>query len=119
METPTVKHATASPLVSAPSDAHTKRSEDVLAALRTSTAGLAVDDAKQRLVTYGSNRLPEVAGRHPLLRLFAQFHNALIYFLLAAALAASLLGHFVDAAVIAAVVLVNALVGFIQEGKAE
>ncbi|MGE6777616.1 HAD-IC family P-type ATPase [Vreelandella titanicae] len=119
METPTVKQATVSPLVSPPSDAHAKRSEDVLAALGTSTAGLAVDDAKQRLATYGSNRLPAVAGRHPLWRLLAQFHNALIYFLLAAALAASLLGHFVDSAVIVAVVLVNALVGFIQEGKAE
>ena len=60
-----------------------------------------------------------MAGRHPLFRLLAQFHNALIYFLLAAALAALLLGHFVDSAVISAVVLVNALVGFIQEGKAE
>ncbi|EHJ91790.1 Cation-transporting ATPase pma1 [Vreelandella boliviensis LC1] len=60
-----------------------------------------------------------MAGRHPLLRFLTHFHNALIYFLLAAAIAASLLGHFVDASVIVAVVLVNAVVGFVQEGKAE
>jgi magnesium-transporting ATPase (P-type) len=54
-----------------------------------------------------------------MLRFLAQFHNALIYFLLAAAVAATLLGHYVDAAVILAVVLVNAIVGFVQEGKAE
>ena len=53
------------------------------------------------------------------MRFLAQFHNALIYFLLAAAVAAALLGHYVDAAVILAVVLVNAVVGFVQEGKAE
>jgi magnesium-transporting ATPase (P-type) len=53
------------------------------------------------------------------MRFAAQFHNPLIYFLLAAALGAGILGHGVDAAVIVAVVLVNALVGFVQEGKAE
>ncbi|WP_404377604.1 cation-transporting P-type ATPase [Vreelandella aquamarina] len=119
MEVPTVKQKIASPPVLPLNDAHARRSEDVLAALDTSTAGLTVGEAKRRLATYGHNRLPAVAGRHPLLRLLSQFHNALIYFLLAAALAASLLGHFIDAFVIAAVVLVNALVGFIQEGKAE
>src|SRR5690606_25009737 len=48
-----------------------------------------------------------------------QFHNALIYFLLTAALLAALLGHVLDAGVILLVVLVNAIVGFIQEGRAE
>nr|WP_249325231.1 HAD-IC family P-type ATPase [Halomonas boliviensis] len=87
--------------------------------MKTSPSGLSVDEAARRLEKYGLNQLPAVAGRHPLLRFFAHFHNALIYFLLAAAVAASLLGHFVDASVIVAVVLVNAVVGFVQEGKAE
>jgi magnesium-transporting ATPase (P-type) len=56
---------------------------------------------------------------HPVWRFLAQFNNALIYFLLAAAVAAWFLGHGVDAAVIVAVVTINALVGFLQEGKAE
>jgi magnesium-transporting ATPase (P-type) len=67
----------------------------------------------------GPNALPPVKPRHPLARFLAQFNSALIYFLLAAAAGAWTLGHTVDAAVILAVVLVNALVGFIQEGKAE
>src|SRR3546814_12861069 len=56
---------------------------------------------------------------HPALRFLAQFNSALIYFLLAAAVAAGVLGHLVDAGVILAVVLVNAIVGHVQEGKAE
>ncbi|MBS3667982.1 HAD-IC family P-type ATPase [Halomonas boliviensis] len=102
-----------------PQAVHARLAEDVLADLKTSPSGLSVDEAARRLEKYGLNQLPAVAGRHPLLRFFAHFHNALIYFLLAAAVAASLLGHFVDASVIVAVVLVNAVVGFVQEGKAE
>src|SRR3546814_9033086 len=56
---------------------------------------------------------------HPALRFLAQFNSALIYFLLAAAVAAGVLGHLVDAGVILAVVIVNAIVGHVQEGKAE
>ena len=98
---------------------HARHIDEVLADLKTSSSGLTADEAARRLAKYGRNQLPKVAGRHLLLRFLAHFHNALIYFLLAAAIAASLLGHVVDAAVIAAVVLVNAVVGFIQEGKAE
>lgn len=98
---------------------HARHADDVLTDLETSPSGLTVDEAAKRLDKYGRNQLPAVAGRHPLLRFLAHFHNALIYFLLAAAVAASLLGHFVDASVIIAVVLVNAVVGFVQEGKAE
>ena len=52
-------------------------------------------------------------------RLFAQFHNVLIYVLLAAGIVTLLLGHVVDASVIVAVVAINAVIGFLQEGKAE
>ena len=117
METPTAN--TGAPSESLPQAVHARLAEDVLADLKTSPSGLSVDEAARRLEKYGLNQLPAVAGRHPLLRFFAHFHNALIYFLLAAAVAASLLGHFVDASVIVAVVLVNAVVGFVQEGKAE
>jgi ATPase, P-type (transporting), HAD superfamily, subfamily IC len=75
--------------------------------------------AAERLATHGPNELPAATGRSALLRFLAQFNNALIYFLLVAAVAAFLLGHLVDAVVIVAVVIVNAVVGFIQEGKAE
>jgi magnesium-transporting ATPase (P-type) len=92
---------------------------EIYATLRTGPKGLASAEAARRLSAHGPNELPAAPGRHPILRFLAQFNNPLIYFLLAAALAAGLIGHRVDAAVIIAVVLINAIVGFIQEGKAE
>ena len=88
-------------------------------ALNTTVAGLSGEEAAQRLERYGPNALPPSAVRHPLFRFLAHFNSALIYFLLAAAAAAAVLGHAVDAGVILAVVLINAFVGFAQEGKAE
>ncbi|MDF0543880.1 HAD-IC family P-type ATPase [Sphingobium sp. H39-3-25] len=93
--------------------------DSVLDRLDADIAGLSQSEADERLVRHGPNALPSTAGTHPVLRFVAQFNNALIYFLLAAAFAAALLGHLVDAFVIAVVVLVNAIVGFAQEGKAE
>ncbi|WP_312946897.1 cation-transporting P-type ATPase [Agrobacterium sp.] len=87
--------------------------------LDSNEAGLHPDEAKRRLETHGPNQLPEPPKTSPLLRFLAQFNNTLIYFLLIAAAFAAFLGHFVDAAVIVAVVTINAIVGFIQEGKAE
>ena len=98
---------------------HAATADEVLKAVESGASGLTPDEASRRLREHGRNELPQTAGRHPVFRFAAQFHNALIYFLLAAALATALLGHFVDTAVILAVVLVNAIVGFVQEGKAE
>lgn len=68
---------------------------------------------------WGSNLLPAARRRGPVLRLLSQFHNVLIYLLLATAAITVWLGDHVDAAVILAVVLINALIGFVQEGNAE
>jgi magnesium-transporting ATPase (P-type) len=76
-------------------------------------------EARQRLAEYGPNRLPEAKRRGPLLRFLLQFHNPLIYVLLVAAVVTLLLGYRADAAVILGVVIINALIGFVQEGKAE
>ncbi len=81
--------------------------------------GLDSAEAGHRLQRYGPNRLPPPRRRSLLRRLLAQFHNILIYLLLVAAVAAWYLGHPVDSAVIALVVLANAVIGFVQEGKAE
>jgi magnesium-transporting ATPase (P-type) len=82
-------------------------------------AGLGTGEARRRLAEHGPNRLPEEVGESSLLRFLKQFHNVLIYILIAAALLAALLGEWIDFGVIIAVVVVNATIGFIQEGKAE
>lgn len=68
---------------------------------------------------YGSNELPQAKKRSALMRLLSQFHNVLIYVLMAAAVITALMDHWIDTWVILAVVLINGLIGFIQEGKAE
>ena len=87
--------------------------------LASSSQGLSQAEAEQRLQRYGPNRLRPAKRRGPLLRLLSQFHNVLIYVLLAAGVMTLALAHWVDAGVIFAVVVLNALIGFVQEGKAE
>ena len=98
---------------------HAMEADEALANLDSRRAGLDQEEARQRKTRFGPNSLPPPPPPNPLIRLLAQFNSALIYFLLAAAAAALLLGHLVDAAVVLFVVLINALVGFAQEGKAE
>ncbi len=81
--------------------------------------GLTVEESARRLARDGPNRLPPPTRRPAWLRFFLQFHNVLIYMMLASALVAGLLSHWIDAAVLFAAVIVNAVIGFIQEGKAE
>ena len=81
--------------------------------------GLDRDEVARRQATHGPNALDE-APHKPLWRLFAgQLRSPLIYILFAAAALATALGHHGDAAVILAVVLVNALIGGLQEGRAD
>ncbi len=98
---------------------HARDCEEVLEALETNRAGLGTEEARARLERYGPNRLPEQGKRGPLRRFLSQFHNVLIYVLIGAAGVTALMGHWVDTGVILAVVLINAFIGFIQEGKAE
>jgi magnesium-transporting ATPase (P-type) len=98
---------------------HTQSKTDTLDALRATPDGLTQQEAQQRLEQYGSNRLPQPPKHGALVRFLLQFHNILIYVLLAAAVITALLNHLVDSAVILAVVLINSIVGFLQEGKAE
>jgi magnesium-transporting ATPase (P-type) len=98
---------------------HAAPAAEVRASLKTGPGGLSSGEAARRLQAHGPNELPAAPGPHPIRRFLAQFNNPLIYFLLAAAVAAALIGHQVDAAVVVAVVVINAIVGFVQEGKAE
>jgi len=81
--------------------------------------GLSEAEAAERLKRYGPNRLPAAPRRSALVRFLLQFNNVLIYVLLVASLVTALLGHWVDTGVIIAVVMINATIGYIQEGKAE
>ncbi|NBB82700.1 MAG: HAD-IC family P-type ATPase, partial [Alphaproteobacteria bacterium] len=75
--------------------------------------------SERRLAAHGPNRLPEPPPRHPVLRFLAHFHNVLIYVLIASAAVTAMLQHWVDTGVILAVVVVNAVIGYVQEGRAE
>jgi potassium/sodium efflux P-type ATPase len=87
--------------------------------LESSPQGLSSDQARERLEAFGPNSLAQAEKRGPLIRFILQFHNVLIYVLLAAAVVTALLQEWVDSMVIFGVTIVNALIGFIQEGKAE
>ena len=81
--------------------------------------GLTAEQASERLARFGPNTLPAPASAGPLLRVARQFHHPLIYVLLVAGAITAGLGEIIDSAVIFGVVLVNAIVGFIQESRAE
>jgi magnesium-transporting ATPase (P-type) len=98
---------------------HTRHAESVLTELGVGMSGLGAADSAQRLKITGHNRLPAATRAGPLRRFLAQFNNLLILILIGAAGITALLGHWLDTAVILIVVLVNTVLGFIQEGKAE
>ncbi|MEN6587150.1 MAG: cation-transporting P-type ATPase [Sulfuricella sp.] len=81
--------------------------------------GLSQEEASGRQQQFGPNCLTPKPGRGPLLRFLLQFHQPLIYILLASAAITAALQEWVDSSVIFGVVLVNAVIGFIQESKAE
>ncbi|MFV9614942.1 MAG: cation-transporting P-type ATPase [Gammaproteobacteria bacterium] len=98
---------------------HSKSEKAVFTLLKTTEEGLSKEEVNSRLIQYGSNRIAETKTRGPLLRFLYQFHNVLIYVLIVAAIVTAILQHWVDAGVIFGVVLINAFIGFVQEGKAE
>jgi magnesium-transporting ATPase (P-type) len=115
----TKRHAQADTPASAAVNWHAEKTENVFETLGTTADGLSQEEATNRLSKYGPNRLPEPKTRGPFLRFLYQFHNVLIYVLMIAGAVTAMLEHWVDASVIFGVVLLNALIGFIQEGKAE
>jgi magnesium-transporting ATPase (P-type) len=98
---------------------HGQGSEQVEQQLQSAANGLTDAEVRRRLAVHGPNRLAEVRRRGPLLRFILQFHNILLYVMLGAAVITALLGHWIDTGVLLAAVVVNAIIGFIQEGKAE
>ena len=98
---------------------HSYPPQQVLEEFKTGHAGLSQTEAKLRLEQYGANRLKPPKPQSIVIRFLLQFHNVLIYILLAACSMTAFLGHWVDSGVIFGVVVINAIIGFVQEGKAE
>ena len=93
--------------------------DEVAAALDVGLGGLSAPEVDRQRQRFGRNSLPEPPRRSAFRRFMAQFNNTLVYFLIVGAVAAAILGHVIDAVVIIAVVIINAVIGYVQEGKAE
>ncbi|MCE8015274.1 HAD-IC family P-type ATPase [Halomonas sp. MCCC 1A17488] len=98
---------------------HAVTGDQALATLESHPEGLASEAADARLAEHGPNRLREQAARPGWKRLLEQFNNLLMLILIVAAIASLALGHRLDALAIVGVVTIIALIGFVQEGKAE
>ncbi|MDR2073999.1 MAG: HAD-IC family P-type ATPase [Oscillospiraceae bacterium] len=93
--------------------------KEIFQKLNTSTEGLILHDANQRLIKFGKNKLPEGPKNSIIKKFLLQFNNSLIYVLLGASVLTFVMNHMLDTFVILGVVIINAIVGFIQENKAE
>ncbi|MEO1746354.1 MAG: cation-transporting P-type ATPase, partial [Pseudomonadota bacterium] len=98
---------------------HARGVDDVLAALDTSAEGLPEAEARRRQDKYGPNAPPQHLRTPVWMRFLRQFHHVLIYVLIGSAVVTFLLDHLIDTGVILAVIFANAIIGFLQEGKAE
>ena len=102
-----------------PADPHAVTATEVFAALDATPDGLSGEEAGRRLERFGPNRIDAVAGESPLKRFLRHFDDVLIYILLASAALKVAMGEWIDALVILAVAVINAVIGFVQEGRAE
>ncbi len=99
---------------------HHCTADDVASALATDLSrGLSQEEVQRRLEQYGLNTVTAKKQKGPLIRFLLQFHQPLVYILLLSAFVTLILQEWVDSSVIFGVVIVNAIIGFIQESKAE
>src|SRR3990167_6571777 len=98
---------------------HSFSIEKTFEKIDSSDRGLAQGVAKERLKQFGANSLPEEKPRSKLRLFFNQFQSPLIYILLAASGIVFAMGEIIDGSIILAVLIFNAIVGVIQEGKAQ
>ena len=115
----TVKDETASLKQASTTAWHALSADEVLKELSSSAKGLSTSEAQQRLQHYGPNELPPPITVPTWRRFLRHFNDPLIMLLLAAAVVSLLFFHYIDAGVILAVVIINAVIGFVQEGRAE
>lgn len=98
---------------------HTLSHEETFEKLATTRLGLSAQEAAKRIAQYGPNSLPEKKGTSLPMIFLGQFNSSLILVLLAASIVTYVIGEVTDASIILAVLIFNAIVGTIQEGKAQ
>jgi len=100
-------------------DYHLLSAEEVFLEKKSSPQGLSSAEAEARLLEYGPNELVEKAKKTPLAMFFDQFKDFMIVVLMAAAVIAGFTGEASDTIAIAVIVILNAVIGFVQEFRAE
>ncbi len=98
---------------------HSMSADAVLGELKAHTHGLDENEVKERTQKFGENKLPEAKKKSKFLILLNQFKNPLIYILLIAAIASVSLREFSDMAIIMIAVVMNTIIGYIEEAKAD
>ena len=93
--------------------------KNALSELNTSEKGLAEEEAKNRLATYGPNEIKEGAKVSPLKIFLSQFRSIVIWILIGATLLSAFLKEYIDAIVILVILVLIAIIGFVQEYRAE
>ncbi len=103
-----------------PNESYRQSPEAVVKKLETDLAkGLSSEEAAKRLEQYGANELEEKKRQSFMTRLINQFKDTMVLILIAACAVSAILNELLDAAVILAIVIINAILGLIQEGRAE
>ncbi len=98
---------------------HALSADEVLEHLKVQDNGLTVEEASARMAQYGPNQLSEAQRPGFLKLLWDQFNNFIVILLIVAALISALLGEWIDASAILAIVVLNAVLGIVQERRAE
>ena len=98
---------------------HNKEIKEVLEDLKSSPHGLSSEDAQKQLEEYGPNELLEKKKKTPLAMFLDQFKDFMIIVLIAAAIIAGALGEAADTIAIAVIIVLNAIIGFVQEYRAD
>src|SRR3972149_5700260 len=99
---------------------HTMQTDEVVKNLGTNTdTGLNLTEVEDRLRKYGHNQLEEKEGVSPVMLFLSQFNDFIVWVLIAAAIVSGFMGEWIDAMAIIAIVIINAIIGFIQEFRAE
>ena len=98
---------------------HQKETKDILDDLQSSSKGLSSEEAQRRLLEYGPNELKEKEKRTLFMMFLDQFKDFMILILIGAAIISGIIGEPSDTIAIAVIVILNAVIGFIQEYRAE